>query len=286
MFTLKVENSNGSLLVLTQNESKYQVLSVTGLNPPPAQINTITVAGMDGALFNSAKLNTRNIVITLRLNGDVETNRQTLYGFFNTKELVTIFYTNTNRDVFIEGYVETVEVDLFTRSEIMQVSILCPQPYFKSAEAIVEDISVSLAAFSFPFSINIGEPVAFSSLAIGKTVTVTNASDQSVGAVFTITFDASVFDIRVFNVTTNEIFAIYYAFETGDIATVNTARGQKSITLVRGGVETNLFPYLEQGSQLFSLVPGENELSYSADNGSNNRNVSVLVMYHNEYRGV
>ena len=71
MFTLKIENIKNTILELTQNESNYQILSVKGLNPPNAQINRSTIAGLDGSKCNSSKLEERNIVITLKLNGDI-----------------------------------------------------------------------------------------------------------------------------------------------------------------------------------------------------------------------
>ena len=75
MFKCEIENINHEILTLTQNESEYQVMSITGLNPPNAQINRSTVAGMDGTKFNSSKLNERAITIILKLNGDVEKTR-------------------------------------------------------------------------------------------------------------------------------------------------------------------------------------------------------------------
>ena len=156
MFTCKIENSDGAVYVLTGDEPVYQVIKIEGLNPPKAQINTTTIVGLDGAMFNSSKLESRNIVLTIRINGDVETNRQNLYQYFRTKEACTFYYTNQNRDVYIQGYVESVVCDLFSKSELAQISIICPSPYFKSLDEIVSDISNSLALFTFPFSINKG----------------------------------------------------------------------------------------------------------------------------------
>ena len=72
MYTAKVQKESGSPLTLTGREPEWQIVHIQGLNPPSAQINLTNIVGLDGAKFNSAKLNTRNIVLTLRLNGDVE----------------------------------------------------------------------------------------------------------------------------------------------------------------------------------------------------------------------
>ena len=163
MYTAKIQNSNGLVWTLTNNESEYQVVSITGLNPPKAQINTSTIVGFDGALFNSSKLETRNLVLSIRINGDVETNRLNLYKYFRTKEPCVFYYANEHLDVFIEGYVESVECNLFTISEIAQISIICPYPYFKSVTEISTDLSSVFPQFTFPFSINDGFPIPISS---------------------------------------------------------------------------------------------------------------------------
>ena len=47
MFTLKVENTRGAVLELTDNEENYQVTEVSGLNPPNANINMYLIARAD-----------------------------------------------------------------------------------------------------------------------------------------------------------------------------------------------------------------------------------------------
>ena len=48
MFEAKIENKKGNILTLSQNESDFQIIRITGLNPPNAQINTNNLAGMGG----------------------------------------------------------------------------------------------------------------------------------------------------------------------------------------------------------------------------------------------
>ena len=46
-------------------ESGFAVKSITGLGPGKADINTTEISTNDGSLFNSSRLSSRNIVITL-----------------------------------------------------------------------------------------------------------------------------------------------------------------------------------------------------------------------------
>lgn len=286
MFTAKIENASGQSLTLSQNEQDYQIISITGLNPAPAQINTTEIAGLDGAKFNSSKLNTRNIVITLKLNGDVEANRLALYQMFRTKEQCTFYYQTESRNVFIQGYVETVEVDLFSQSELMQISIICPYPYFKSMATIVADISDRAAAFVFPFSINIGEPIPFSIYVENRETGVVNDSESETGVMIQIDVLDSVNNIQIKNTNTEEAITLQYAFLEGDKITINTQKGSKSVQLTREGVISNIFSSLQQGSVFFQLQPGVNPFTYLVDNGANDDDVFITFNYSNSYRGV
>lgn len=287
MYTAKIENSNGQVLTLTQNESDYQIVSITGLNPPPAQINTTNIAGIDGSKFNSAKLDTRNIVIMIKLNGDVEGNRLALYQMFRTKEECRFYYSNGRRDVSIPGYVETVECDLFTNAEIMQVSIICMYPYFRDMdEKWVEVSDGAIAGFHFPFSINIGAPIPFSIYNLDGETNVMNTAEADTGAVIRIDVNAPVRTIEIRNTGNNKFFKLDHDFQRADTILINTHKGEKSITLVRNGVASNVFTALKLGSTFFQLNVGDNFFTYFANGVQNDERLLVRFIFAAEYRGV
>ena len=286
MYTATIENKKGEMLTLTGQEAIYQIISIQGLNPPQAQINMTNIVGLDGAKYNSAKLETRNIVMTIKINGNVERNRQNLYLFFQTKEWCKFYYTNENRNVYIEAYVESFECDFFSNSEMAQVSLICPYPYFKDLEEITDDISNVTAAFSFPFSINIGSPIPFSIFDHARTANVFNASESETGVIIEIDFSASVDEIMIRNVGTGDTFTLDYEFLSGDRVTINTNKGQKSVSLLRNGATINLFSAMQRGSVFFQLAVGDNEFGYLADDGENNGNVFIYFSHYNTYRGV
>lgn len=285
MYTAKIENSSGEILTLTGNEPVYQVIDITGLNPPNAQINTSTIVGLDGAIFNSSKLETRNIVLTIKINGDVETNRLRLYGLFRTKEKCTFYYSNSSLDVSINGYVETVDCNLFTNSEMAQISIICPYPYFQSINEILQDFSHVNSLFTFPFSIDIGNPVVISEYSTGG-INVYNGSESETGAIIEINISKSINSIEIKNTTTGDDFTLNYSFLANDKVTINTNKGQKSITLIRNGVISNIFSSLQAGSVFFQLAVGNNLFEYLVDGEENNESVYIVFRYYNVYRGV
>lgn len=286
MYTAKIQNSNGEILTLTGNEQNYQIIKITGLNPPDAQVNLTNIAGLDGARFNSSKVGTRNLVISLRLNNKPEENRHLLYRYFRTKEACTFYYKNKTVDVSIKGYVDSVECNLFSESEIMQVSIVCPSPYFESLQEILTDISNVIRRFTFPFTINLGEPIPFSIYERNRTTNVYNGSQAETGTYIEIDITGPCRDIVIRNINTGEYIELNYAFAIGDRITINTNKGQKGVTLLRNAALTNLFTAVQIGSTFFQLAVGDNEFGYSVDSGTNDDFVYIVFRFNYLYRGV
>ena len=286
MYSLLIETTNKTQFELTHRESDYQIISITGLNPPQAQLNMGNVAGMDGSLFNSSKLQTRNIVITVRLNGDVEKNRLKLYDYFRTKEYCKIYYRNLSRNVYIEGYVENVDSDYFTNSETVQISIICPNPYFKDLTIIIDDISKVISQFKFPFSINLDSPEYFSQLDINRVTNVQNTSESETGLIIDVDFYRSVRTFEIRNTKTGEQFILDYTFNKNDSLIIDCNIGVKSVKCIRNGIETNLIPYLRKGSKFFQLSVGDNNFTYLADSGESDQLISIKFKHYNIYRGV
>lgn len=303
MFIARIENKIGEVLRLTQDESEFQVVRIDGLNPPNAQINTLSMANIDGARYNSSKLETREIVITIRLNGAgaiTEANRQRLYRFFPTKEWCKFYYTNNFRDVFIECYANSVEVSPFDNGQTMQVSLLCPQPYFKSLALIIDDISKELSRFEFPFSFGSNgatnptvqvweetdDAIPFSEIEMDRVTNVYNNSESECGMIIEIYIVRSVNTITIQNTDTGEFLTLNYQFNPEDKVIINTNKGEKSILLIRSGITSNIFPSLVKGSSFFQLNIGNNYFGYTLGEGVEVSRVHILFKHHTVYRGV
>lgn len=292
MFSCRIENYKNDILTLTQNENDFQILSIEGLNPPNAQINTSVIAGMDGARFNSSKLDTRNIVVSIKICGDIERNRLRLYSFFVTKQRCRFYYKNDSLDAFAEGYIESVECAIFTESEVMQISIICPDPYFKSAQEIIDDISKTVKLFEFPFAIEyemspiVGHMygIEFSRFEANRIVNVESRSEN--GIIIEVEIFHPVNKIEILKVDTNEKFTLEYEFQIFDKVVINTAKGQKSATLMRDNDEINLFTSIGKGSVFFQLKNGDNNFTYRIDDMEHDRDVAVTIKHRNQYQGV
>ena len=303
MFICRIENKVGEVLRLTQDESEFQVVRIDGLNPPNAQINMMTMANIDGARYNSSKLETREIVLTIQLNGAgdfVEANRQRLYRFFPTKEWCKFYYTNNFRDVFIEAYANTVTVSPFDNTQQMQVSIICPQPYFKSLQLIIDDISKQMARFEFPFAFGSNgatnpdvpvfeetdDAIPFSEIEMGRITNVYNNSESECGMVIEINIVLPVNMVTIQNTDTGEFITIEHSFIQEDKIVINTNRGEKSISLIRNGISENIFPSLVKGSTFLQLNIGNNYFGYTLGEGVEPSRAHIIFKHHTVYRGV
>lgn len=280
-FNLSVENKRGDVLTLTNNE-KYNVLSVDGLAPPTATVNTTTNATSDGATFNSSKINERNIVIQLAIEGDVEKNRIELYRYFKVKQPCKVLYKNGTRDIFINGYVESFECNFFEMKEVAQISILCPRPFFETQDEIDFDFASVTGLFEFPFSID-SDGIEFSELVVGEERNVVNHGDVETGMIIKFTAAGACTNPSIYNTETNEGIKVNVEMAEGDVLEINTNKGSKSITLNSDGVITNKINALDRSSTWLQLESGDNSLLYTAD--TNPDNLLCNLIYSSLYEG-
>lgn len=285
MYSLEVMNEQGVSLKLTQNESRYQIVKVEGLTPPASEIFTAPIATTNGEKFKHSRIEMRNIVITIKLNGAVEQNRIALYDFFTSSRKVKLTYRNGLRHVYIEGYCETVEGDLFELGQKMQISILCPDPYLRGVDELVSDLSKQISGFEFPFAIE-AEGIEFSSVDSDKTTIVVNAGDSSSGMIIEITCNGEEINNPViYNYHTGQLLRINDTLLKGEKVIINTKKGSKSITKITDGYERNIINKLDVASTWLQLNKGANYFTYSADDNESYL-LKVVIKQESLYLGV
>lgn len=244
MLSIKV-NRNGRTLSITEN-SKFQLVSVTGLNPPVADIAYSQLATSDGGIFNIARGQARNIVLTIQPMSGVEAKRLELYEFLAPKSAITLDVKTDNRDVTIEGHVESMEIDFNANPQLVQVSIICPDPYFKDATKS----SVTIPA------------------------TVNNPSEAEQGAEFTITLTGSGTSLALTNVTTGKFLIINDTFTSGQVVKINTIQGQKMVTINN----VNKMSSVDLSSDWPQLCPGNNSITITETSGEGTCDFYPLYM--------
>lgn len=276
MFSLRIQNAKGELFELSHNHQNYIVTNVDGLTVPQIVNNTASGGTVDGAFYNSSRMETRNIVITVRLVGDIEGNRQRLYKMFSLKKPNTIFFKNANRDLKIIGYVEVIEGDLFTEAESIQISIICPRPYWESAKTISEELSYTIRRFEFPFSIENDDPISLSEYTASPLAEVLNRGDVECGAIFTVTFSGTVEGLVIYNTTNQQAIGFNVTFsDRSGVLTIDTRAGHLAAYLTSGATKTNLINKLTNASKWIKLDVGVNEFTFLTSSGGANVNITI-----------
>lgn len=273
MYNLSVENQKGEILNLTNN-SNYDVIKIDGLTPPNANLNFSELANFDGSIYNCGHLSNRNIVLDIVLQNDIERSRINLYKYFSLKKTVRIYYENDTRKVYIDGKVESFEADLFTIKESVQISIICPNPYWKSDTQTRLTFSNTIDLFEFPFAIE-AAGIEFSRIENITTGLIENGEIETGIIVEFVANTSQILNPRIINRTTNEFFGVNFDMNVGDVIRINTNRGEKSLVLIRNGHETNILNNRQTGSTWLQLASGINELSYECDDGQENLTVNI-----------
>lgn len=282
MFTLTAQNEYGQQMEITNNEA-YVIKSIIGLDPPESVINTTHNASDDGSIFNSSYVGNRTITITLAINAPAEGNRINLYTYFKSKKSVRLYYTNDTRDVYIDGFVQKMDISFFEKKQVAQITVICPKPFFKARNNTVFDFSTVNKLFEFPFAIE-EAGIPFSELLLDDEKNVYNGGDVETGFIITIHAEGTVVNPAIYNTETNESYKLDINMDQGDDIIINTNKKEKSVTLVSNAVSTNIIGDLESGSTWFMLQPQDNIFIITADEHPENMLVSCTVT--NQFEGV
>ena len=284
MFELILENRNGEQLSFAQN-SPFTVTEIQGLNPPDATINTSQMALIDGALFNSAKLNMRTINIAFAIEYEAAKNRIEVYKVLKSKQYVKLYYNGRYRKVYIEGYIQSIQISYFEMKQIVTCTILCPAPYFMEAQMIVNELQSIVSSFHFPFYSTAEPQIVFGYFSNDLGSTIENDGDVACGLIIELYARSAVSNPKIFNYVTREYIGLEYEMQAADLITIDTRQGQKSAKLLRSGVESNVFNYIMQGSTWLQLDASGSTFVYEVEEGSA-QNLTVTFKHYNLFEGV
>ena len=298
--SIKVTNHLGESIEMELScpeKTGLLINDIDGLGPPTANINTTELSILDGAVFNSSRVGSRNIVISMILLPlvTIEDSRLRIYKFFPIKKKVTIEITTDRRSCITEGYVETVEPDIFSEQESCQVSVVCPDAYLYSIVPTVIYFTGIQSLFTFPFSNN---SLTENQLVMGEinkvdTYTINYEGTVEIGITLIVSFTSAVKGLVIYDTKTRKILriddeilkvAIGSYFKKGDELTIVTQRGQRKATVFRDGRTINIINALKRPIGWLTLSAGNNQFSYAAEEGSNN--IEFRIEYTTAYDGV
>lgn len=284
--SIKVINYLNEELIMTLKDpekSGFYVINIEGLGPCKADINTTEMATNDGAEFNSARVNSRNIVLEIIFAEipSVEHYRQLTYKYFPLKRKLKLVIETDNRVCETIGYVESNEPTIFSSNEGTQISIVCPDPnlYSTGEDGVISTVFSGVEpAFEFPFS---NESLTDNLIEFGRILSTNQKNiyypgDIEVGVIIKINTIGTVKDISIYNRTASQVMKIVdtkiqkvvgSSIQSGDEIIINTNKGVKSIFLIRNGKEYNILSCLDKKPTWFTLNKGDNIFAFTAEYG-------------------
>jgi phage-related protein len=283
MYSLTVERPDGEQLELTHNETEWQIAKISGIAPSDADITTKELANWDGAVYVDSRVESRSITIEIYLNNNVESNRIKLYQFFKPSKYVKLYFETNERNVYITGYTEKVDIDHFDKHQVMQISIECPSPFFRSVPEQETKLSNTLGGFYFPFAID-SVGIEFTTFESERKIAIYNYGEISTGARFVFTFTGDVENPTIYNRDTGEYIRIIKTFSRGEEVEVDTTKGNRGIKKINEETEENLISDLDINSTWLQLESGKSYFSLKADKGVDY--LTVMIYNSTYYQGL
>lgn len=269
-----VTNVTGGTLALPMAASSpgYIIKEIDGLGPVKATLTSTSLAQVDGAQLQGSRRDTRNITAKLGFAPDYKTNtiqalRQNLYGYLLPKANITLgFYMDGVLYATTAGTVENLDdTSRFSIDPEMDLSVLCFDPDFTAPAPIVVN---------------------------GTTVTnttmsgITYAGSSDAGLIFTLHVNTSLTSFTLYNTrpdnTSQKIDVTGLTLISGDVVTVNTMPGMKSVVLNRSGTKTSLLYGVDPSSTWFSLRNGTNLFRCTTSSAG----IPYTVSYTQKYAGL
>lgn len=279
--------------------SGINVKNVTGITPIGGEIYITPFASIDGGIFAGARVPSRNIVLTLGMMNnptDAEDSRMKVYDFFRIKDKMTLIFSTSSRILQIDGYVESVDVDIFSQEEIATISVICVDPWFYSQSNRALSFAGISPTFEFSFSNEslTDNLIEFGNISIDTRTDIIYQGDITTGFELRVTFISEDFhNIYFYNMDTRERLTVLSdqidnitgsPLSAGDELYISTISGDRHAYLLRGGEFLNVIGAIDKDSTWFQLSKGGNTFAFSSDQGV--ENIMMHISYRDAYAGV
>jgi phage-related protein len=303
IYTIIATNAKGDSVELDLANPWAGGIAVTGasgLGPAEGTINTVNFATSDGALFNSSRIKSRDIELNLKfLGSDIESVRHKLLRYFRVKHPITLDFITDYRHTYITGHIEKNEIDIFSNSEGADLTIVCPNPFFRLRDPAKGKNSVRFTTSTPSFEFEFQDPNSDSPTLIfgemtstGETVVVYEG-DADASTIVDIQFLGPASGVKLYNTTTqtrinidtNEISRLLGStIRAGDRLSISSGVGDKYVKAYRDGNVYNALSALDKDSDWIFLTPGDNLITVRADTGIDN--VSAIISFENLYESI
>lgn len=286
-------NSRGERLELGVDSVYHCNISkdVEGISGVTSVIYSTNSMGQHGDTYVGQRIEARDIDVVGHINTRDKAQalelRRRMLKIFNPELSATLVYE-------YGGFKRVIDCRAYGEPKILKKEVLyefdlqieCLNPFWREEEETKEDIASWVAAWHFPYVIekDSTKSMIYGYRAESVIVDCYNEGDVSTGMRIRFTALGTVSNPVLLNVDTEEFIQINATMKTGDVIEINTKYGRKGAKLIRDGVETDYFRYIDVDSTFMQLAIGDNMFRYDAASGVNSLEVSIF--YSKEFLGV
>lgn len=307
---LNPSNNKLEMELTNPEKSGFTIRKIDGIGPTKSNINIYDIPSIDGGLFNSARTQARNIVLKLgymwittddHTNPLIEDARHLSYKFFPLKRKIRLEFVTDYRTLYIDGYIESNEPDIFSKDETTTISVMCPDPNFYASDTEYGYINYpNQNEFEFPFDNNSLEEklIEFSSISGSDGCRIDYKGDNTTGVTVELYFDhdynmaqtmtlsfVNKIQPSVITINPNKILRTSkFPICQGDRIIINGKPGYKSVEFHRLKQVYNVFNAITLENDWPTLYPGENTIILGA--GGSTDAIKGRVIYNTLYDGV
>ena len=282
---IKCTNKDGISMRFTERDlTPFILVSAEGIYDATNNMYISENTMIDGAQYQGSTAKYRNIVLTLKDDGNFPENRNMLNQLFKDNEegLLEISENGKNLRV-IEYYVESISSTGTFGKRYHTISLICPDPFFYDPN----DTSVYMASWisDFEFEFEEIDGFEFGHQSAEKIQNIVNDyAENNIGMTIRISCSGAVVNptiTRVESDTHITVGSIAKSLETevGDVIIITTGTGNKHVYLTREGVTTEINEYLTEDSEFIQLMRGNNNIGYSADSGEEYMAVEISYRF-------
>lgn len=257
----------------------FSILSYSGFAAADYDVKAAVSGASDGGYISTARIGTRTLDIKFDFGGrNAEAVRQSLISFFAPGRMLTVTATRGGITRRIEGRAADFDIsekNRYAHSNV-NLSILCPDPYFKADNTVYVSAAVKTPMFHLPCHF----PCVIGVQSSTGQIEIFNSGDTYADMTAELAAASSVTAPYILNQTNGKMIKIVGTLSSGSVLRISTVRRAKSAA-ISGGVRCLIDP-----ASRFSdfLEVGLNQLAFGSDEGSDS--LSANVQYTALFYGI
>ncbi|GAA5417701.1 hypothetical protein Pryu01_02776 [Paraliobacillus ryukyuensis] len=263
---------------LSKEKNPFSLIKFEGFGEVEASLQMQKFPYQDGSTHVDTRLEEKHPYIEFIIMADdfmqLSYYRRYISKVFNPKIQGRIELIYGDKTYVIDAIPEQVPsfpdegTDANGRTQTVSVNLVSPDPYWRYPQKISRALKAYEGRFTLPFTLPFELGVS------GDSTTLTN--EGNVDCPITIDVQGPVTRPQIRNLTTGKFMLLNRTLSSNEVLHINTSDHNKRAEIYRDGlVFEKAWGYIDDGSEFFKLITGDNELEYLADSGVADAIVSI-----------